>query len=187
MDWEPSPVDASYTHSHTYETQKAMWDEERSGEREISTYWRDTQLPYDCRVYKERLKKGIPLTEYQQRVVDAGGWPYDKEPPAEPLEDSVHEPETEFRPARAAKAAPPSDPYPSEEELAKTAKKQNLIKHCKKYRDLPQHVNNQPHIDRWNEAIRLISKEDYIGLSLFAKPFANRGWTPWQDLLKEIN
>ena len=97
------------------------------------------------------------------------------------VNDTPHEDTIEKAPSRATQVTN----YNEEEEL-KAEKVQPLIDHCKHYRDLPQHVNNQPHIDRWNEAIRFLNKSDFIGVRLFGTPYANRGWKPWKGLLKMV-
>ncbi|MCY4258805.1 MAG: hypothetical protein OXC91_00890, partial [Rhodobacteraceae bacterium] len=204
MDWEPSPVDDSYPHAHTYDTQKAMWDEERSGAREISAYWRDTQLPFDCRTYQERLKKGIPLTEYQQRVVDAGGWPYgnigitgtntdaedagasgeaaDASATGGEWEGSVRThgasgPDSSTAYQEPPPASPPTNPLAG-------INIEPLLAHCLKHRDKWKESENPAHHTRWNHVINLIELggRDFNAARAYAKTHASKGWKPWREL-----
>lgn len=81
MDWVPPTFEANDLPPNSYYAREARWHEgERNGTIQISDYLRNTQLPHDARVFAERRRKGIPLTPYQERVMEAGGWPYPKEP-----------------------------------------------------------------------------------------------------------
>ena len=177
MDWEPSPVDDSYPHAHTYDTQKAMWDEERSGAREISAYWRDTQLPFDCRTYQERLKKGIPLTEYQRRVVDAGGWPYDGEREGSVRTHGASGPDSSTAYQEPPPASPPTNPLAG-------INIEPLLAHCLKHRDKWKESENPAHHTRWNHVINLIELggRDFNAARAYAKTHASKGWKPWREL-----
>ena len=72
MDWAPPKFEANDLPAGSTHVREAAWHiEERTGLRNISDYWRNTQLPYDARVYAQRVRDGIPLTPYQEMVVEA--------------------------------------------------------------------------------------------------------------------
>ena len=183
MDWQPSSR-MNWPYSDTYVTQKLMWDDERNGRKEISNYWRNTQLPYDAGVYAERQKQNIPLTDYQQKVLDAGGWPY----------GSMR---TMVIPSGVANAsdAPVDQPgkIPSGvanaadapvEEIETTAEKYaDLIAYCREYRDKWAPEENPSHHKRWNKAIQHISDDELVQASGYAQQWAEKGWKPWQELI----
>ena len=80
MDWAPPVFEANDLPPGEFYVREARWhEEERAGRRAMSDYMLNTQLPYDAQVYAERRRKGIPLTPYQERVMEAGGWPYPTE------------------------------------------------------------------------------------------------------------
>ena len=77
MDWTPPAFLANNLPPGSHYAREAVWhEEERTGKRAMSDYMMNTQLPYDARVYGRRKGEGIPLTEYQEKVLAAGGWPY---------------------------------------------------------------------------------------------------------------
>ena len=204
MDWQPSSV-KNWPYSDTYVTQKLMWDDERSGKKEISNYWRNTQLPYDAGVYAERQRQGIPLTDYQQKVVEAGGWPYDKKevisvdlsgsghyhesprhvhvpsitviPPGvadipifNPVETTVEESITPYNKSEI-------QTLDEEDTLVKYA---SLIAHCRMHRDKWTPEENPNHHKRWNAVIEMVSEDELGNAITYGKPFAEKGWKPWQ-------
>ena len=77
MDWTPPAFEDNDLPPGSHYAREALWHEqERTGLKPIDDYWRHTQLPHDARVYAQRRRRGIPLTPYQERVMEAGGWPY---------------------------------------------------------------------------------------------------------------
>ena len=61
-----------------------------------------------------------------------------------------------------------------------------MVDHCERYRDLPQHVTNFPHIERWNTAIDFIEKGQYAEAKAYAKQWAENGWKPWVKLVEML-
>ena len=187
IDWQPSLV-LNYPHSDTYVTQKLMWDDEREGRKEISNYWRNTQLPYDAGVYAERQKQGIPLTEYQQKVVEAGGWPYGSAPPKQtmviPSGVSNAKDAPVDQPGKIPSGVANAADAPVEEIETTAEKYADLIAYCREYRDKWTLAENPHHHHRWNSVIEMIS-EDHLGNAItYSKEWAEKGWKPWQVFIE---
>ena len=169
MDWQPPDLPASdLPPNHTYARELIWHTEERSGKREISDYWRNTQLPHDARVYAKRKASGVPLTAYQERVVEAKGWPYPRvgagEQPNVASGDSGGDDGSAADPSGSG--GPDID---------------RLIAHCQAAKGT-QPLHNKAHHDRWTQVMGYIRDGLFAAAKEFAKPWAAKGWKPWVDL-----
>jgi len=184
MDWTPPAFEPNDLRPSSYYARELVWhEEERNGTREISDYLRNTQIPYDLSVYIDRQSRGIPLTPYQQKVVDAGGWPYPGVAPA---------PEPEPEPGRAdpegdiAKvAADLSAPEPE----ALREKYADVIAEVRGFMAETHH--GEAHVERWSRVLAALGVDNGFDpmSAAEAEGYAARGWKRWgpvASVLREI-
>ena len=199
MDWTPPVFEANDLPPSLYYAREAVWhEEERTGLRPIDDYMLNTQLPYDAQVYAERRRKGIPLTPFQERVMEAGGWPY----PTEEAPSGGHR-DTGATGGGASgdgdgvsggvavdEVAPQPAPEPAPDRAALIA----LNNLCGELIDKIglEYCSEQPpaseHVKRWRRAQAALGAENGFPkmTAREAQSYADKGWARWVPVADAI-
>ena len=169
MVWEcPQQDRDGLDFSDSYKREKKMHDDERTGKRRPSDYMYNTQFPYDATVYKQRETKKIPITDFQRKVIAAGGWPYDLPTKETAEKKSITDVLKEM-----------------EESTSTLGENFAIMTHCKTAKDT-QPTSNIAHLERWEFLMSLINEGETAKAKDYAEVFAKKGWRAWKEVLEML-
>ena len=155
-----------------------------------SPYFRGAWARYMVEVWKRRQALDIPLTPWQQKFVDAEGWPQADDQRAEEAEKNGSGSNSNSVSDRNFDRGDNLDRTVEPEKNGSGSEKrysaEDLISHCRKHRDKWTFEANPDHHKRWNEAISLIRSGHYAGAASCAMQWAGKGWQPWQELIEML-
>ncbi len=217
MDWTPPAFLPNDLPPGSHYAREAVWhEEERNGKRKMSDYMMNTQLPYDARVYGRRKGEGIPLTEYQEKVLAAGGWPYpvggsDGRRGGDAISagnggsgSGANDSDGDHVEAEDPKPAPSVEPIdPKANNVGASAEVDGDVKDIirsqalrKKYETLisairsytAEQPSRSPHVIRWRRVLSSLGIENGYEKMMAdeAQEYANKGWGRWIPVVEAL-